>query len=150
MPTNRQLAALDQLLLVTHLLGEDLERYVASHGLTTSRVQLLWHLGRLGPCQQRDLAAALEVSPRNVTGLVDGLVETGFVTRQPHPTDRRATLVTFTRRGERVHRELQEGQLDLAGQLFGRYSERQLATLTRQLSELAGTIQDLVDEEAAR
>lgn len=148
--SNRRIAALDQLMLVTHLLSADLERYVASHGLTTSRVQLLWHLGRLGPCQQRDLAAALEVSPRNVTGLVDGLVDTGFVTRESHPTDRRATLVTPTRKGSQVMQELADGQVELAGQLFGELSDRQLATLTRMLCDIAQKVVLLMEQEAAR
>ncbi len=39
---------------------------------------------------QRALADALQVTPRNVTGLVDALADSGFVERAPHPTDRRA------------------------------------------------------------
>ena len=36
---------------------------------------------------------------RNVTGLVDALEGAGFVTRSPHPTDRRATVVSLTPQG---------------------------------------------------
>jgi len=40
----------------------------------------------------------LHVAPRTITALFDGLVATGFVTREPHPSDRHAALVTLTER----------------------------------------------------
>lgn len=45
---------------------------------------------------QRDLVRALGVSSPSVTALVDRLVASGHVTRQPHPTDRRAVVVVPT------------------------------------------------------
>lgn len=75
------------------------ERGLDSMGLTLARATLLWHVHHRGPLTQRELSQALGVTPRNVTGLVDALEATGFVTRTPHPTDRRATLVTLTEQG---------------------------------------------------
>ncbi len=60
----------------------------------------------------------MHVTPRNITALVDGLVATGFVTREPHPSDRRATLVTFTERGRATAQALLDGHRRLARQLF--------------------------------
>jgi hypothetical protein len=60
----------------------------------------------------------LHVTPRAITALVDGLVATGFVTREPHPTDRRAALVTFTERGRTTAQALLDGHRRLARQLF--------------------------------
>jgi Mn-dependent DtxR family transcriptional regulator len=68
---------------------------------------------------QRALADATGVSARNVTGLVDGLVDTGFVTREPHPSDRRAALITLTERGAATADELVREQAVLAEALFG-------------------------------
>ena len=110
--------ALDRVLELTVLLGADMERDLAARGLTTARTHLLWEVHRRGPCTQQTLARALGVSPRNVTGLVDGLVATGFVTREPHPTDRRATLVTLTEHGAQVAADLVEGRAELAALLF--------------------------------
>lgn len=118
-PTERDNGgALDRVLLLTVLLGADMERDLAARGLTTARTHLIWEVHRRGPCTQRTLAAALDVSPRNVTGLVDALVATGFVTRQPHPSDRRATLVTLTDQGTRVAVDLVQGREQLAELLF--------------------------------
>jgi DNA-binding MarR family transcriptional regulator len=91
---------------------------LAREGLTVSRAGVLWQLRRHGPVNQRALADALGVSARTVTGLVDGLVATGFVDRRAHPTDRRATLVTLTPRGTRVVRALEREQAAFTQDLF--------------------------------
>jgi len=100
------------------LLGRDMADFLARQGLTESRVHLLWQLQQRGPCTQATLAADLRVTPRAITALVDGLVATGFVTREPHPADRRAILVTFTERGRATARALVDDHRRLARQLF--------------------------------
>ena len=49
-----------------------------------------------GPMIMSDLGAELGVTARNVTKFVDELVAAGFVRREPHPSDRRATLIALT------------------------------------------------------
>jgi len=110
--------ALSRVLELTLLLGRDATENLARMGLTEARAHLLWELRTLAPCTQRELATVLRVTPRAVTALVDGLVETGFVTREPCPTDRRATLVTLTERGHATTQAMVEGFRNLARQLF--------------------------------
>ena len=110
--------ALDRVLELVVLLNEDMTRSLARDGLTVSRAHVLWELRRRGPATQKALADALEVSPRTITGLVDALAATGFVTRQPHPTDRRAILVTFTEHGAKTAEALVRGHRELARMLF--------------------------------
>lgn len=45
----------------------------------------------LGDRRGRGREISLVAEPRNVTDLVDALERDGYVTREPHPTDRRAT-----------------------------------------------------------
>ena len=118
MNAERWEAALDRVLELTVLVGRDMADSLAREGLTDSRAHLLWQLQQRGPCTQRTLAADLHVTPRAITALVDGLVTTGFVTREPHPSDRRATLVTFTERGRTTAQALLDGHRRLARQLF--------------------------------
>ena len=106
------------------LMNEDMTQSLARDGLTVARAHLLWELQQRGPSTQRILAEALDVSPRNITGLVDGLVATGFVTREPHPTDRRATLVSFTEHGARTAKEMDQGRGELAELLFADMSDK--------------------------
>jgi DNA-binding MarR family transcriptional regulator len=77
-------------------------------------------LHHTGPSTQCALADALKVTPRSVTGLVDGPAQAGYVAR-------RATLVTLTEHGaqkleamDAAHRELAE--LLFAGMPEARYA----------------------------
>src|SRR5258706_16131349 len=97
--TGRYEVGLGRLVELTLVLNDDMTRSLARDGLTTSRVRVLWELRARGPSLQRALAEALAVSARTMTGLIDGLAASGFVTRGPHPTDRRAALGTFTPHG---------------------------------------------------
>ena len=127
-PSDR-VAALDRVLELALLVNADMTRGLAARGLTESRTRLLWELLQRGPSTQRELADALHVSPRNVTGLVDALVATGFVSREPHPSDRRATLVQFTEHGADVARSLERDQHEFARTLFAGMPKAQLDRL---------------------
>jgi DNA-binding MarR family transcriptional regulator len=118
MRAERWEATLDRILELTVLLGRDMADFLAREGLTEPRVHLLWQLAQRGPCTQATLAADLHVTPRTITALVDGLAATGFVTREPHPSDRRATLVTFTEQGHTTAQALLDDHRRLARQLF--------------------------------
>ena len=143
------------MLELTVLFPADMQSRFERERLTAARVHLLWILQQQGPSTQRVLAEALGVTARNITGLVDALDETGFVTRQPHPTDRRATLVTFTDHGGNTSHSdhgaatmstrAQEHQ-ELAKALFGGMSPRQFGAFDKGLGtvldELRGRIQN--------
>jgi DNA-binding MarR family transcriptional regulator len=138
----RYIAALDQILELTVLLHDDMTESLARDGLTTSRAHLLWELRRLGPSTQTALADALQVSARTVTGHVDGLVEGGFVTREPHPTDRRAFLVSFTEHGAAVVKVMEEGQQELAHLLFAGMPPQQFDRIAEGLGEVVSRLRD--------
>ncbi|ADB53556.1 MarR family winged helix-turn-helix transcriptional regulator [Conexibacter woesei] len=138
----RHRAALDRVLELTILLGDDMTREFARRGLTQARTQLLWAIGEGGPTTQRALAEALGVSARNVTGLVDGLEQTGFVTREPHPTDRRATLVTPTAHGAETVAQLRRDYAELAELLFGRLPTPRFDEFARALDEIVTALRD--------
>src|SRR4051794_5537960 len=110
--------ALDRILELVAVLDADARRSLARDGLTPARAHVLWELQRRGPRSQRALSETLRVSARNITGLVDALVDGGFVTREPHPTDRRTTLVSFTERGARTAAALTRDHEELARLLF--------------------------------
>ncbi len=142
-------AAFDRIMRLSMLIASDMHRFEKETGLTGPRMHLLSLLGSAGPITQQQLAAAMEVTPRNVTGLVDGLTASGHVTREPHPTDRRATLVTPTAVGEATIRELQTSADQLAEQLFGDVPARKLGQLTVILDETIDRFEQLMAEVEA-
>lgn len=139
-----RIAALDRLLEASLLINEDKERSLGEMGLTSSRVALLWRVHQAGPSTQKVLADALQVSPRNVTGLVDGLVATGFITRQAHPTDRRAALVTLTDKGRATASLLDRQQIEFADELFGGMTQHGLAEFVAGMDEVLTRLRTLI------
>lgn len=135
---------LGSLLALTVLMNEDMDRGMRRLGLTPPRAHVIWLLVAHGPSTQRALAQQLAVSPRNVTGLVDALVDTGFVTREPHPSDRRATLVTLTARGRRTGSRMTAEHAEFAQLLFGELDDARLevfgACLTHLTERLAAAL----------
>jgi DNA-binding MarR family transcriptional regulator len=79
---------------------------------------VITQLYRGQPMTQRELADLLGVTPRNVTGLIDALQAVGLVSRAPHATDRRATLVSLTTKGAGLAAELRADHHIFARQLF--------------------------------
>ena len=140
--------ALDRLLEVTTLLQADMERALVSEGLTVARAHLLWILHHGGPSTQRALADALGVSPRNVTGLVDGLAASEHVTREPHPTDRRATFVTFTPKGAQLMARMAKEHESLGKSLFGGFEQAEFESFVRGLERVNDRLRDLLDGAA--
>lgn len=144
------IALLDQVLEMAFLINRDMEASLGEYGLTPARTHLLWELFHRGPCTQRLLAEALDVTARNVTGLVDGLEETGHVTREPHPEDRRATLVTLTDRGTDVMTQMLKGQEQFARILFADLPDRQIGALTQGLAPVLDRLRELAGKGEAR
>jgi DNA-binding MarR family transcriptional regulator len=142
----RMITLLDQVLEVAVLVNHDMNSSLGDLGLTPARTHLLWELFHRGPSTQRVLADALGVTPRNVTGLVDGLEDTGYVARRPHPVDRRATLVTLTDRGTEVMTQMQKQQEHFARLLFGDMSDHQMGALGRGLAHVLGRLRELVPQ----
>jgi DNA-binding MarR family transcriptional regulator len=139
----------DRLLQIALLIQEDLARSFADSELTVARTHLLWELHHLGPSTQQTLASALKVSPRNVTGLVDALEAGSFVTRRPHPHDRRATLVTLTDRGRRTMTEMERQHRQIAAELVADLNPAQVETLRRGLDSVAARLQALTEADLA-
>ena len=110
----------------------------AGGGLPYTRLRLLQALHCSGPAIMRNLGDQLGVSPRNMTAMVDALEEAHLVVRQPHPTDRRATLVELTADGRHEAEQVLGPRLDALAGLFEGFSldeQQQFATTLHRLGQ---------------
>lgn len=78
-----------------------------------------------------ELADRLSVTKRNVTALVDGLEKEGLARRQPHPTDRRSTVVALTALGKEAFSEAAKIQRDHLSALIETLDPQQQAAWLR-------------------
>lgn len=133
---------LRRLFQLTVVLSDAMEQDLSSRGLTRARATLLAHLHHHGSTIQSALARALRVSPRNITGLVNGLEASGLVKRWPHPTDGRAALVELTDDGARAAAALARDERVFAQYLFADRTPAELRNLAVGLDQLLARLTD--------
>lgn len=114
------------------------------YGLGFARGRVLWALRESGPVLMRALSQRLGISPRTVTGLIDALEADGWVTRTPHPVDRRATIISLTDTAEAALVRLQASYQALARDLLGDVAENDLANCRAVIGTLEGRLDDAV------
>ncbi|MCX4878995.1 MULTISPECIES: MarR family winged helix-turn-helix transcriptional regulator [unclassified Streptomyces] len=131
----------EQLLRLTRRVHRIQKRHIeqAGLGVTPAQSRLLRTLAHYGsPPRMADLAERLEVVPRAVTSLVDGLEASGKVRRVPDPTNRRVIRIELTDDGHKALSELRGARRSAAVEI--------LAPLTDEQREVLGGLLDtLVD-----
>lgn len=136
--------ALERLFEVAVVLDGAIDQGLGAQGLTRARAEVIWRLAHAGAMTQRELSDSLQCSPRNVTGLVDALEADGLATRRPHPSDRRATLVTLTDRGAEAADRWRSRYRDLGHRLFADLTTSDLRHLAASLEQILARLHDHV------
>ena len=129
----------EQLLRLTRRLQRIQSRQLEPIGITPAQFRLLRTTAHYdGPPRMADLAERLDVVPRAVTTLVDGLEASGRVRRAPDPANRRVIRIEITDEGRAVLRSLRDARKAAAEEI--------LAPLTAEQREvLGGLLTALVD-----
>jgi len=115
------------------------------YGMGFARGRVLWALQESGPVVMRALSQRLGISPRTVTGLIDALEADGWVTRTPHPDDRRATIISITPTAQAALTTLRSSYEGLAHDLLAGLDPADLA----RCQSVLGAIQDRLPDVAA-
>src|ERR1700730_3352948 len=100
--------ALAALRMASHGMRTMMDRWLERHDLSEGRLGVLWLLRFSESMTLGDLAESLNVSPRNITGLVDPLELDKLVERIPDPEDRRATRVRLSPAAKQKLSEIKE------------------------------------------
>jgi DNA-binding MarR family transcriptional regulator len=102
--------ALLSLVRTASLMQKLSDRFFSRFGLTDTQFNILMILSehRDGGLSQQELSEHLIVTKSNVVGLIDRLEKSGYVSRNPHPTDRRFNQIVLTRKGERLEERVEE------------------------------------------
>jgi DNA-binding MarR family transcriptional regulator len=126
-----------------------LDHGAREYGMGFARGRVLWALSETGPVVMRVLSQRLGISPRTVTGLIDALEADGWVTRSPHPTDRRATIISLTSAAEDALVTLRGGYEGLAHDLLDGIPEDDLARCRSVLTTIEERLGDAVASRIA-
>ncbi|MFH1169183.1 MAG: MarR family transcriptional regulator [Chloroflexota bacterium] len=109
--------------------------------LTIAQLKSLFFIAK-GGANFRKLADALGVTPANVTGIVERLVEQEMVSRTENPEDRRMLLLNLTQKGQALLDGLRERQISRTAEILRHMDRDDLASLVRGLSALLKVCQD--------
>jgi DNA-binding MarR family transcriptional regulator len=104
--------------------------------LTIAQLKSLFFIAREGSTNFRKLAAALGVTPSNVTGIIDRLVEQGLVSRRENPEDRRELLLQTTEKGKALLTNLRESRRSHMSRILAHLSLEELSYLVQGFTAL--------------
>ncbi|AWI27620.1 MarR family transcriptional regulator [Streptomyces spongiicola] len=127
----------EQLLRLTRRLHRIQRQHLQPVGITPAQARLLRVVAQYDAApRMADLAERLEVVPRAVTTLVDGLETAGRVRRVPDPANRRVVRVELTDLGRTTLRELRGARRAAAEDILAPLTAGQREALGELLSAL--------------
>ena len=123
---------------------------LATHSIESSDVGLsdfavMEMLLHKGPQPVNEIGRRIELTSGAITTAVDRLESLGFVTREAHPSDRRARVVRLTAAGEEQAAERFAGHkaaMDLAASGLSKTERATLIELLKKLGTSAGPSED--------
>jgi DNA-binding MarR family transcriptional regulator len=99
--------------------------------ITAPQLKTMFFIANQGSTNFTKLALALGVTPPNVTGIVDRLVEHGLVSRQENPEDRRMLMLHLTEKGKSIIADLRERRASRMSKILSNLSLEELATVAK-------------------
>jgi MarR family transcriptional regulator, organic hydroperoxide resistance regulator len=106
-------------------------------GLTIAQLKSLFFIVDREKTSFKRLAEALRVTPPNVTGIVDRLVEQGLVSRTENPEDRRIMLLQATEKGQNLLTTLKINSNNEMARVLDQLSVEELSSLAQGLNAVA-------------
>jgi len=116
-------------------LKKELRKKLEDHGITWQQFHALYHIPKEG-IPSNELAGELQCNASNMTGLIDRMIENGWVFREHSAEDRRVWFVKLTPEGEQKkatifpqHHENIRGRMEVL-------SDEELVLLEKLLTKL--------------
>ena len=113
------------------------EKCLRPLGFGLAYVGVATELERAGPLLQRDLATYYEVEQPTMAALLSRMQRDGLVSREPHPDDRRATLISLTAKGRAKLPDVKRTLIEKANELTAGLTDVETQTLISLLKRVA-------------
>ena len=106
--------------------------------LSIPQLKSLFYVSGHGKVNPSALAAGIHVTPANVTGIVERLVEQGLLARSADADDRRVSWLTLTDKGKTLINDLREGRVQEMRRILDKLTEQELAVVAHGFQLVAG------------
>jgi MarR family transcriptional regulator, organic hydroperoxide resistance regulator len=97
--------------------------------MTIAQLKSIFFIASRGKTNFKKLADALGVTPPNITGIIDRLVEQGLVSRTENTEDRRIMLLQVTEKGQQLVNTLVENRFLQMNTLMMQLNDEELLGL---------------------
>ncbi|TMB87617.1 MAG: MarR family transcriptional regulator [Chloroflexi bacterium] len=129
--------ALAALRLASHGFRNRMDRWLERHDMSEGRLSVLWRLRAKGSLTLGEVAESLDVSARNITGLVDHLERDALVERFPDPEDRRAIRVRLAPAGKQKLADIKREMGSARHGMVAGFTDEELSQLRHLCLKLA-------------
>jgi DNA-binding MarR family transcriptional regulator len=119
-----------------------------SLNLGIGQLKTLFFISNRGATTTGKLATALKVTPTNITGIIDRLLEKNLITRTGDPDDRRVLVLRTTPKGDELVAELRQKRRGRMTELFNNLSEKEAEIVAQGLKIMVKAIEAKQDETA--
>ena len=120
--------------------GSEIDTWMTLPSITMPQLKSLFFISNQGSTNSVKLAAALKVTPANVTGIIDRLVEQKLVSRVENAQDRRMLVLRTTEKGEELVANLRERRRSVMDKALSGMTADELKTLLHGLTTLTKVI----------
>jgi MarR family transcriptional regulator, organic hydroperoxide resistance regulator len=127
--------------------GTEIEAWMTLPAITMPQLKSLFFISNQGSTNLGKLASALGVTPANVTGIVDRLVEQKLVTRVENVQDRRMLMLHTTEKGEELVTTLRERKRSYLSKTLADLNSDELNNLSRGLASLVKAMESHQGED---
>jgi DNA-binding MarR family transcriptional regulator len=117
----------------------------AGSDLTPTATSVLFSIVRLAPIGASELAEIEDLNPTMLSRVCAGLAEKDLIVRTPHPEDRRAAVLSATRKGSALRTKIQRERADALGAELEKLSpahRKALEAAIPALEELGDLLKD--------
>ena len=110
--------------------------------LGIGQIKSLFFISNHGTTSPGKLAVALKVTPTNVTGIIDRLLEKNLITRTGDPDDRRVIWLRTTPQGDTLVGELRQKRRERMTELFSRLTDQEAEIVRQSLKIMVKAIEN--------
>lgn len=142
-PAERSSALAAELRAIFGKLKRKLREQGGQSDLTPSQVSVLLRLEKDGPAAVSSLARAEGMRPQSMSAIITSLLEAGLVSDSPDPNDRRQTLMSLSRKCQKLLRDGRAARQDwLTTTIQKKLSSQEQEKLAAAVNLLARLIED--------
>ncbi|MCF0110116.1 MAG: MarR family transcriptional regulator [Erysipelotrichaceae bacterium] len=107
-------------------------------GVTIGLMYFVLYIADHHGCKPSDMMKEMTLDKGYVKRSIDRLVEDGIITQTEHPTDRRATLLHVTEKGQRIYEKCRQVFQKWDEMVLADHSETERKALLDNLAQIAG------------